>query len=136
MERRRSWRSRSQPATLARRSGMSAGKLGARGGVRMHNDVARAMMRHDWPMNVRELEKPRGVAHILADDVITTDDLPPALAARSANVPDAAAAPSKQAALDGPSDLRTRLVALLARHEGTAAPSRERWRPRARTSIV
>jgi hypothetical protein len=28
---------------------MSAGKLGARRGVRMHNDVARAMMRHDWP---------------------------------------------------------------------------------------
>jgi transcriptional regulator of acetoin/glycerol metabolism len=41
-------------------------------------------------MNVRELEKTLGVAHILADDVITTDDLPPALAARSANVPDAA----------------------------------------------
>jgi transcriptional regulator with GAF, ATPase, and Fis domain len=115
---------------------LSAGKLGARRDVRMAGDAARAMVRHDWPMNVRELEQCLSAAYVLADDgVITAEDLPPAVAAalgftrtsdRVGTPPAAAAAPAAPAAARpgvpaapaAGADRRALIVALLAKHEG------------------
>ena len=48
----------------------------------MHREAARAMVRYDWPMNVRELEQCLRAACVLADDdVITAEDLPAPVAA-------------------------------------------------------
>jgi transcriptional regulator with PAS, ATPase and Fis domain len=47
---------------------LSAGKLGARRGIRLQGDAARALVRHDWPMNVRELEQCLHAACMLSDD--------------------------------------------------------------------
>lgn len=61
---------------------LSSGKLEARGGLRLHRKAARAMLRHDWPMNVRELEQCMRAASALAEDgLITAEDLPAAVAA-------------------------------------------------------
>ena len=61
---------------------LAAGKLGTRPGVRIRSEAARALVRRDWTMNVRELEKCLGAACALAQDgVITVDDLPAAAAA-------------------------------------------------------
>jgi len=106
---------------------LSAGKLG-RHDVRIRTDAARAMVRHDWPMNVRELEKCLGAACVLADDgVITAEDLPPGFAASleldgapgsdGAPLAGAGAAPGDASAA-ADADQRTVLVALLAEHGG------------------
>jgi transcriptional regulator of acetoin/glycerol metabolism len=61
---------------------LSSGKLGARSDLRMHRKAARAMLLHDWPMNVRELEQCLRAASALAEDgSITAEDLPAAVAA-------------------------------------------------------
>lgn len=45
--------------------------------MRMHREAARAMVRYDWPMNVRELEQALRAAAVLADDgVVALEDLP------------------------------------------------------------
>lgn len=49
---------------------------------RMTPDAARALVRYDWPMNVRELEQCLRAACVLAEDgIITADDLPGPVAA-------------------------------------------------------
>jgi len=59
-----------------------AGKVDTSGDVRMHRAAARAMVRYDWPMNVRELEQCLRAASILTDDgMITAEDLPAPVAA-------------------------------------------------------
>jgi DNA-binding NtrC family response regulator len=61
---------------------VAGGKTGAAPGIRMHREAARAMVRYDWPMNVRELEQCLRAAAVLADSgVITAADLPAAIAA-------------------------------------------------------
>ncbi len=61
---------------------LSSGRLDAKGGLRMHRKAARAMLRYDWPMNVRELEQGMRAAAALAEDgLITAEDLPAAVAA-------------------------------------------------------
>jgi transcriptional regulator with PAS, ATPase and Fis domain len=61
---------------------LSSGKLGTRNELRMHREAARAMVRYDWSMNVRELEQCLRAACVLADDdVITPEDLPSSIAA-------------------------------------------------------
>jgi transcriptional regulator with PAS, ATPase and Fis domain len=106
---------------------LSADKLGARREVRMESDAARALVRHDWPMNVRELEQCLGAAYVLADDgVITTDDLPPAIAGALDAPPEPAsladspstATPGAPAARAGRAGRRALIVALLAEHDG------------------
>jgi transcriptional regulator with PAS, ATPase and Fis domain len=94
---------------------ISAGKLGPRRDVRMEGDAARALVRYDWPMNVRELEQCLRAAFILADDgVITVDDLPPTLGLSDA--PETASTP-----LVIGDDSRARVVALLAEHHGNVS---------------
>lgn len=108
---------------------LAAGKLGPRRDVRMESNVARAMIRHDWPMNVRELEKALSAAYLLAEDgIITAEDLPATLAASLglAEAPEAVSAPpaTTGTALDDAAapevdpDQRALLVALLAEHNG------------------
>jgi transcriptional regulator with PAS, ATPase and Fis domain len=88
---------------------LAAGKLGARRGVRIQPDAVRAMLHHDWPMNVRELEQCLGAACVLAENgVITAGDLPPSVAS----------APEHAQPEPEPVDQRAAIVALLARHEG------------------
>jgi transcriptional regulator with PAS, ATPase and Fis domain len=59
---------------------VASGKLPA--GTRLHHEAARAMLRYDWPMNVRELEQCLRASVLLADrSAISLDDLPPAVAA-------------------------------------------------------
>jgi transcriptional regulator with PAS, ATPase and Fis domain len=50
-------------------------------GVRLHRDAARAMLRYDWPMNVRELAQCLRASIVLAHEgLVTLDDLPAAVA--------------------------------------------------------
>jgi len=61
---------------------LSSGRLGALPSLRMHRKAARAMLRHDWPMNVRELEQCLRATSALAEDgLITAEDLPAPIAA-------------------------------------------------------
>jgi DNA-binding NtrC family response regulator len=80
------------------------------GGVTFTEAAARALFRHDWPHNIRELEKVLAAAVVLASrQPIDLPHLGPALAATSA------AAPSSG---DEDEALRARLVELLSHHEG------------------
>ena len=94
---------------------LSAGKLGPRRDLCIHGEAARALVRHDWPMNVRELEQCLHAAFVLAEgDMITIEDLPPALQV---------ATPCEPAARSGPrdADARARFVALFAEHNGNVS---------------
>jgi transcriptional regulator with PAS, ATPase and Fis domain len=49
--------------------------------LRLHHESVRAMLRYDWPMNVRELEQClRALAVLADDDYVKVADLPPAIA--------------------------------------------------------
>jgi sigma-54 dependent transcriptional regulator, acetoin dehydrogenase operon transcriptional activator AcoR len=108
---------------------LAAGNLGTRHDLRMESGVARALLRHHWPMNVRELEKVLGAACLLAEDgVITAEDLPPSITASLgvAEHPEPVVAPravTSEAPADAVApevdpDQRALLVALLAEHAG------------------
>jgi transcriptional regulator with PAS, ATPase and Fis domain len=100
---------------------LSAGKLGECRGIRMQSAVARAMVRHDWPMNVRELEQCLHAACVLTDDgVITVEDLPRSMAAAvaGAETPEREEAGSADAALEADAGRRAILVGLIAEHNG------------------
>ncbi len=61
---------------------LTSGKLDGQKEVRLHHTAARALVRHDWPMNVRELEQCLRAAWVLTEDgVITVEDLPVGIAA-------------------------------------------------------
>ncbi|APR75980.1 GAF modulated sigma54 specific transcriptional regulator, Fis family protein [Minicystis rosea] len=61
---------------------LSSGKIGAPNGLRLHRRAARALLLHEWPMNVRELEQCLRAASALAEDgQITAEDLPAPIAA-------------------------------------------------------
>ena len=61
---------------------LAANKVAIPKPPRMTPDAARALVRYDWPMNVRELEQCLRAACVLAEDgIITADDLPGAVAA-------------------------------------------------------
>jgi len=83
--------------------------------------AARALLRHDWPLNVRELEKCLATAVVLAGGGrIELEHLPPSLrapAAAGASEPPASEAPP--AALSDEDAQRHRtLIDLLRRHDG------------------
>jgi sigma-54 dependent transcriptional regulator, acetoin dehydrogenase operon transcriptional activator AcoR len=108
---------------------LDAGKLGARRDLRLHGDAAHRLLRHDWPMNVRELEKCLHAASLLTEDgVITADDvlpprstapdLTPHLPPAGRPVPPAVPGAAEPGAAD---DRRALLVALLAEHAGNVS---------------
>jgi len=117
---------------------LADGKRDPQRAVRIQNDASRALVRHSWPMNVRELEHCLRAACVLAEDaVIGVDDLPPAVLGvrgpigapeRAGATPasDAllSATPAIEAlaaetlALDSDADLGARIAALLAEHDG------------------
>jgi sigma-54 dependent transcriptional regulator, acetoin dehydrogenase operon transcriptional activator AcoR len=105
---------------------LAAGKLGAARDVRIQGDAAYALVRHPWPMNVRELEQCLAAACVLAEDgVITLEDLPLSIAgAHGASTDPEAPAEEPDAALGGAaappasSDQRARLAELIAEHKG------------------
>ena len=89
--------------------------------VRLHPDAARALVRHEWPLNVRELEAALQVATALAgDQPIRVEHLPEAVrsAPRAAEGASAPGAPPLS-----PADLRRRdeLIELLREHHGNVS---------------
>jgi transcriptional regulator of acetoin/glycerol metabolism len=80
------------------------------------------MVRHDWPMNVRELEQCLRAAIILAEDgEITIEDLPAALIAPAAALP-ATTTPAATAPIAlPPLDRAARIAALFAAHDGNVS---------------
>ncbi|MGE5094268.1 MAG: sigma-54-dependent transcriptional regulator [Betaproteobacteria bacterium] len=73
---------------------------GRKRAFRLEPDAEAALLAHDWPGNIRELENVVARACIVADgDCITLDELPPELAARvtHAGQPGGPGAPSLQA---------------------------------------
>lgn len=56
---------------------LASTKLDAAANLRLHREAARAMLRYDWPMNVRELEQCLRASSVLAEEgLITLADLP------------------------------------------------------------
>lgn len=78
-------------------------------GARLTAEAARDLVRHEWPLNVRELEKVLAVAAALAGGEIRSEHLPKGMVTRRSES-DAAAA-----------RLRAELVALLKDHHGNVA---------------
>jgi transcriptional regulator with GAF, ATPase, and Fis domain len=81
-------------------------------------EAARLLFRHEWPLNIRELQQAMAAAVALAtEDVIDVPHLPAEVVApkRSSPAPRAPAVPAKGEEDDG---LRDRLVALLHEHDG------------------
>ncbi|MEO7733997.1 MAG: sigma 54-interacting transcriptional regulator, partial [Kofleriaceae bacterium] len=103
---------------------LAAGKLGASPDLRIHNDAARLLVRHVWPMNVRELEQGLRAAALLAEDAtITAHDLPPAISAALDEGP--TATPKVECTFEqtvvlpaGPAHQRALIVGLIVEHQG------------------
>lgn len=52
----------------------------APGSLRLHRDAASALLRHEWPMNIRELEQCLRASAVLAEDgLVTVRELPPGI---------------------------------------------------------
>jgi pSer/pThr/pTyr-binding forkhead associated (FHA) protein len=79
--------------------------------LRVDRAAARALFRHDWPHNVRELEQAIASAIALAGDELQLQHLPASVRSAAAGAPARAAAPPRH--VD-----RARLEALLAEHRG------------------
>lgn len=107
------------PAVRARRCdlGMLIAAVfpaGPRAPRRLHYSAARALLRHDWLGNVRELRQViEAAAASASGEEITLEDLPPSVAALAT----AETEPPGQEEQDE----RTRLEALLVRHRGNVA---------------
>jgi transcriptional regulator with GAF, ATPase, and Fis domain len=102
------------------------------GPVRFSWEVARALLRYDWPLNVRELEQALRTAVVLSGGALALDHLPEAVrrAARPGSVtPASTAAPSDdetpgasvQPLAPEEEQRRDRLIALFTEHHGNLA---------------
>ena len=125
-------------------TGQLIGELLPRGPVRIRPEAATQMLRHDWPLNVRELAQCLSTASALATDgVIKLEHLPPAvmdarrepsiappLPRRSSDAPPAALSAADQALRD---ELVRRLeesgynLSAVARDMGKARQQIQRW---------
>ncbi len=111
-----------------------AGKGGAPASARLDAEASRAMLRHGWPMNIRELEQCLRAAFVLDEDgVVTLEDLPVSVAS-SLGTPE----PLAEDASEGrDEDLRRELLVRLvdakgnvtevARALGKARQQVQRW---------
>jgi transcriptional regulator with PAS, ATPase and Fis domain len=102
-------------AALLRSSKTRGGEL-----LQFHPDAARALLRYDWPLNIRELGQCLGTASVLADEgLVRLEDLPPPVAEL------AAAPPSSVMRVDDTSsrdeDLRRELLVRLAESRGNVS---------------
>ena len=95
--------------------------------LRFEPDAVRALCRHDWPLNVRELEKCLASAVVLArGGPIGLDHVSAALVAPATPPPDAAAAARQRRA-----ERRAELLAALQTHRGNvSAVARALGKPR------
>jgi transcriptional regulator of acetoin/glycerol metabolism len=82
--------------------------------TRLSSEAVWALLRHDWPHNVRELEQALVAARALASDVIQLGDLPPRVQAAAADRGESATDPEDDARRD-------ELRALLALHAGNVS---------------
>jgi transcriptional regulator with PAS, ATPase and Fis domain len=103
-------------------------------GLRLHREASRAMLRYEWPMNVRELDQCLRATSVLADDgLVTVDELPAAIAdarddARDddAEVPDAQEDALRREILVRMAEARGN-VSEVARAMGKARQQVQRW---------
>jgi transcriptional regulator with AAA-type ATPase domain len=96
--------------------GLLIAAFGKERAIRLKPSAARALLCHDWPLNVRELRQTLHLASALADEgAIDVQHLPPAIAAstvRSSRV---------MSAIAPPDALRERLIDCLARSGGNVS---------------
>jgi len=65
---------------------VASGKVAMPQALRVHREAARALVRHDWPLNIRELEQCLRAAILLVEDnVITIEHLPETVASALAS---------------------------------------------------
>ncbi len=89
-------------------------------GLTFRPDAARALLRYDWPLNVRELEQCLSTAGALAEEgQIRLDDLPPAIA-ELAVAPPSSALPGAVASANDEA-LRRELLMRLAETRGSVS---------------
>ena len=92
------------------------GKRGRDDDYRLTIGALRALLQHDWPMNIRELNNAIEQALLTcADGVIDIEDLSPLLASESAALPPRPAGASPEDAL------REQLISMLREHQGNIA---------------
>ncbi len=95
----------------------ASAKLDATTNVRLHREAARAMLRYDWPMNVRELEQCLRASSVLAEEgLITLSDLPAPIADALHDANDDDDAPS-----DADEDLKRELLVRMAEARGNVS---------------
>jgi DNA-binding NtrC family response regulator len=84
--------------------------------IRITPAAGRALLRHDWPLNVRELHQALQVAAALAgEETIDLSHLPPAIAACASHP----GPPARATASADP--LREKLISCCARHDGNVS---------------
>jgi DNA-binding NtrC family response regulator len=87
--------------------------------VRFHPDAARALLRHSWPLNVRELESCLGVALAVAEGKpVDAAHLPESVRGAGPSAPGPAEAPPVEPLDPHDADRRQELARLLAEHDG------------------
>jgi DNA-binding NtrC family response regulator len=109
-------RERTMDLGLLAASMLASGTLDWPAGMRLHREASRALLRHDWPMNVRELAQCLRAAGALAEDgKITVDDLPASVQrARGETAVDERTSPADEA-------LRRELLARFAEAKGNVS---------------
>ena len=98
---------------------LATGTLDCPPGLRIHREASRALLRHDWPMNVRELGQClRAVGALAEDGKVMVDDLPEALRRAAAR-----GEPSNEASTPDDADeaLRRELLARFAEARGNVS---------------
>jgi transcriptional regulator with PAS, ATPase and Fis domain len=88
--------------------------------IQFQTDAARALLRYDWPLNIRELGQCLGTASVLADDgLVRLEDLPPPVAELAAAPPSSAMGVDDASSRD--EELRRELLVRLAETRGNVS---------------
>ena len=98
---------------------VSSGRIPSSSPLRLHRDAARAMLRYDWPMNVRELEQCLRAASVLSEDgLITVKELPGDVADALA---DTRSVQGEESLSESDLELRRELLVKLAEAQGNVS---------------
>ena len=98
---------------------LAGGRVTSKSRLRLHREAAGAMLRYDWPMNVRELEQCLRASSVLSEDgLVTTKHLPAAVVDALAD--DGAREP-EEAINEADAELRRELVVKLVEARGNVS---------------